>query len=470
MNNPSIVIDAGHGGTDSGAVGNGIVEKDLTLLISKYMEKRFRELGIPVTMTRETDETVDPSTRVGRILAAYGDRPGVIVISNHINAGGGDGAEVIYALRNNGKLANLILEEIGNTGQNTREAFQRRLPSNTAKDYYFIHRDTGVNTQPVIVEYGFLDSTGDDVSQLKNNYELYAEAVVKAVMEYLGRPYSLPGGGTAGNTYTVKSGDSLYSIAQKYNTSVAALKRVNNLTTNDLRVGQVLKLPTNEVVPPTNENNVIYVVAPGDSLWSIANRYNTTVNTIKSLNNLTNERLTVGQTLLIPGTSSEVTPPSGGITYTVKNGDSLWSIANRYNTTISALRTLNNLTSDQLTIGQVLRIPTENSGSTPPSGNDTIYTVKSGDSLWNIARNYNTTVDALMRYNNLTSNLLSLGQQIRIPNTSGNNQGNTGTTYTVKNGDSLWSIANKFNTTVDSIKQKNGLNNNMLQIGQTLKI
>lgn len=468
MNNPSIVIDAGHGGTDSGAVGNGIVEKDLTLLISKYMENRFRELGIPVTMTRETDETVNPSTRVNRILEAYGDKPGVIVISNHINAGGGDGAEVIYALRNNGRLANLILEEIGNTGQNTREAFQRRLPSNTAKDYYFIHRDTGSNTQPVIVEYGFLDSTGDDVSQLKNNYELYAEAVVKAVMEYLGKPYTLPGGGMAGNTYTVKSGDSLYSIAQKYNTSVAALKRVNNLTTNDLRVGQVLKLPTSEVVPPTNENNVVYVVAPDDSLWSIANRYNTTVNAIKSLNNLTSDRLTVGQTLLIPGTSSEVTPPSDTTAYTVKNGDSLWSIANRYNTTVSALRSLNNLTSDSLSVGQVLRIPTTTNGTTP-SG-DTIYTVKSGDSLWNIARNYNTTVDALMRYNNLTSNLLSLGQQIRIPNTSGNNQGSTGTTYTVKSGDSLWSIANKFNTSVDSIKQKNGLTSNMLQIGQTLKI
>lgn len=466
MNNPSIVIDAGHGGTDSGAVGNGIVEKDLTLLISKYMEDRFRQLGIPVTMTRETDETVDPSTRVKRILEAYGDRPGVIVISNHINAGGGDGAEVIYALRNNGKLANLVLEEIGNAGQNTREAFQKRLPSNTAKDYYFIHRDTGVNTQPIIVEYGFLDSTGDDVQQLKNNYEMYAEAVVKAVMEYLGKPYTPPTGGTMGNTYTVKSGDSLYSIAEKYNTSVAALKRVNNLNTNDLKIGQVLKLPTAEVVPPTNENNVVYVVAPGDSLWSIANRYETTTNAIKALNNLTSDTLRIGQTILIPNTSDGSTTPNTGITYTVKNGDSLWSIANRYNTTVSALRILNNLTSDTLRVGQTLRIPMANNDTVVPSDNEIIYTVKSGDSLWNIARNYNTSVDALMAYNNLSSNLLSLGQQIRIPN----NTGNASNTYTVKSGDSLWSIANKFNTTVDSIKQKNSLTSNMLQIGQTLKI
>lgn len=94
MNNPRIVIDAGHGGTDGGSSGNGIVEKDLTLAISKYMYDRFRELGIPVTMTRTTDETLSPTTRVERIMNAYGDEPGVIVISNHINAGGGEGQSV----------------------------------------------------------------------------------------------------------------------------------------------------------------------------------------------------------------------------------------------------------------------------------------------------------------------------------------------------------------------------------------
>lgn len=84
-----IVIDPGHGGKDPGASGNGIIEKDLNLLISKYMYDRFRELGIPVTLTRDTDETLDQSTRVKRVLDAYGDGKDVVVISNHINAGGG---------------------------------------------------------------------------------------------------------------------------------------------------------------------------------------------------------------------------------------------------------------------------------------------------------------------------------------------------------------------------------------------
>lgn len=83
-----IVIDAGHGGDDPGAGGNGIVEKDLTLKISQYMYDRFKDLGIPVKMTRTTDETISPTERVKRVLDAYGNSNDVIVISNHINAGG----------------------------------------------------------------------------------------------------------------------------------------------------------------------------------------------------------------------------------------------------------------------------------------------------------------------------------------------------------------------------------------------
>jgi N-acetylmuramoyl-L-alanine amidase len=86
-----IVVDAGHGGTDPGSSGNGIVEKDYTLLISKYMANRFRELGVPVTETRTTDVTLSPEDRVTKIMNAYGNNPNVIVISNHLNASGGDG-------------------------------------------------------------------------------------------------------------------------------------------------------------------------------------------------------------------------------------------------------------------------------------------------------------------------------------------------------------------------------------------
>ncbi len=93
MNNDSnklvgVVIDPGHGGSDPGASGNNQYEKDYTLKISKYMYDRLKELGIPVTLTRDSDITLSPTERTNRILAAYGDSPNVIVVSNHLNAGG----------------------------------------------------------------------------------------------------------------------------------------------------------------------------------------------------------------------------------------------------------------------------------------------------------------------------------------------------------------------------------------------
>lgn len=90
MNNKKIVIDAGHGGNDSGAVGNGIIEKELNLKISEYIYNRLKDLGLDVKMTRTYDETITPTERVNRVLNAFGNSNDVIVLSNHINAGGSD--------------------------------------------------------------------------------------------------------------------------------------------------------------------------------------------------------------------------------------------------------------------------------------------------------------------------------------------------------------------------------------------
>ena len=103
-NNVKIVVDAGHGGSDPGTSGNGLVEKEYTLKFADYLNRRFNELGANSTLVRSTDETVTPTERVNRILNAYGNSPDVLVISNHLNAGGSSGAEVIYALRNNDNI------------------------------------------------------------------------------------------------------------------------------------------------------------------------------------------------------------------------------------------------------------------------------------------------------------------------------------------------------------------------------
>lgn len=446
-----VIIDPGHGGTDSGATGNNLLEKDYNLLISKYMYDRFKELGVPVAITRDSDTTLSPTDRVNTILNKFGNSSDVILISNHVNSGGGEGAEVVYALRNKDTLAKNILNNIGTTGQTTRKYYQRRLPSDTSKDYYFIHRNTG-NLEPLIVEYGFIDNT-KDVEFLKENYKELAEAVISAVANYIGVPYTPPEG-LITNTYIVQKGDSLYSIANKLGTTVSELKKENNLTSNTLQIGQILRIPTKEIYE--GEENV-YIVQKGDTLYSVAMANNTTVDELKKANNLTSNILSTGQLLKIP---SALLPES---TYTVKKGDSLYSIANEYNTTVEELKRINNLTSNTLSIGQVLKLPSDKPNKIEQEKNTITYTVQKGDSLYSIARKYSTTIDKIKDLNNLTTNLLSIGQVLLIPTDT-----NLETTYTVQKGDSLYSIAKKYNTTVDKLKQLNNLTSNLLSIGQIL--
>ena len=450
--NYKIVIDPGHGGSDPGASGNGITEKNLTLDISKYMYDRFRELGIPVSITRLDDSTLSPTDRVNKILSFYGSDSNVIVISNHINAGGGDGAEVIYALRNSSRLSDLIGNEFQKEGQNFRKAYQRRLPSNSSKDYYFIHRNTG-NTEPIIVEYGFLDSSKDDVNQLKNNYKNLSEAVVRGVLEYIGYEYQP----SESDLYVVKKGDTLWSVARRYNISVDDLKRLNDLSGNMLSVGQVLKISGEPVM-----NNDVYIVKSGDTLYGIASRYDIKVSDLKSYNNLTGDILSIGQELYIPtGQVSEDLVGTDYNTYTVKLGDTLYSISKEYETSVSNLKRINNLTSDVLSVGQQLLVPVSEDVIDTSITNFTNYRVLSGDTLYSIASNNGVSVDELKSINNLSNDNLSVDQVLKIPVRET-------TIYIVKKGDTLYNISKEYNTNIDSIMKKNNLTSNLLSIGQQL--
>ena len=393
-----VVLDSGHGGNDQGSSENGIIEKDLTLKISQYMYDRFKALGVPVKMTRTSDVDLEPNDRPGVVLDKFGNGKDVVVISNHINAGGGEGAEVIYALRNSDKLASSILNELEKSGQVVRKYYQRRLPSDSSKDYYYIIRNTP-NNETLIVEYGFLDNEAD-AKRLKSNYKKYAEAVVRAVTLYGGYKY-VPVSGS--NYYVVKKGDSLWSIARANGLTVDELKSLNNLSSNVLHVGDTLLISSADSTGDDGNDNY-YVVKSGDTLWSIARKYNLSVNELKALNNLSSNVLSVGQRLIVGKESSN--------DYVVSAGDTLWAIARKFNVSVDDIKALNNLSSNNLSIGMILKIPLY---SNKQNEETNVYVVKSGDSLWSIARMFNSTVDEIKSLNSLKSNVLRIGQRLVVP-------------------------------------------------------
>ena len=275
-------------------------------------------------------------------------------------------------------------------------------------------------------------------------------------------------------TYIVQSGDTLYGISKQFGISVEDIKLTNNLSSNNIVVGTSL-------VIPSAATTSLYIVKTGDSLYSIAKRYDTTVADLMRINNLKSNLLHVGQQLKIP--INDIGNGNDYIIYVVKSGDSLYTISKKYGITVNDLRKYNNLSSDLLSIGQQLKIPNSGSGGNGSVSDDTlIYIVKSGDTLYSISKKYNMSVDNLKKINNLSNNNLSIGQPIKVLIQEGNaipigsscygegfNEPSY-VTYVVRSGDSLYVIAKRYGVSVDSIKKLNNLSSNNLSIGQILKI
>lgn len=274
-------------------------------------------------------------------------------------------------------------------------------------------------------------------------------------------------------TYIVLEGDTLFGISKQFGVSVSEIKSANKLDSNTIFVGDVL-------IIPTNETSFLYIVKAGDTLYSISRKYNVSVNEIKRVNNLSNNIIGVGEQLRIPINSNGASDDY--IVYTVKVGDNLYSISRKYGVSVDSIKNINNLNSDLLSIGQKLRIP-----NIVDSDDDYFeYVVKKNDTLYSIAKKFNMTVNELMRINNLETTELSIGQVLNVINNSNNgsnNESNLGMScygegyvepryelYTVVRGDSLYSISRKFNVSIDSLRNLNNLTNDNLDVGDVLKI
>lgn len=320
--------------------------------------------------------------------------------------------------------------------------------------------------------------------------------------------YSNSGNADSSNGYyTVQSGDTLSGIALKFSTTSSKLAQLNSLSNpNLIYVGQRLLVnqgsdsnssssdQSSSATTNTEASAASYTVKSGDTLSGIASQYNTTVNQIVSLNQLSNPNLIyVGQVLKLKNSqttnsssSSSSTAATTAGTYTVKAGDTLSAIASRYSTSSSTLASLNSLSNPNLIyVGQVLKVSSNasTSSSTNSSANSTVttaasYTVKAGDTLSAIAAKYGTTYQALASANSISNpNDIYVGQVIKVSATAtaASSQAASSTSsngsYTVKSGDTLYGIALANGLNWQTLAKQNGISDpNVIFVGQKLSL
>ena len=325
-----VIIDPYRGGKDTGKNYSNQYEKNILLEMSRYMATAFAKKNIDTELVRNTDVSLTDDER-NSIINELKNKSDLI-IQNRIS----DNNEfnIIYPLRSDDTLPSLISTSLETNDININKYFQRRLPTDTILDYYSVIRNTNPN-ETIIFEYPY-----------KKNYEKTIDIIVDTIVKYL----------TTGKIYTVIKGDSLYKIAQKYHITVDELKKLNNLSSSNLTIGMKLKIPvssstTNNEEMSSSTKTYTYQVKKGDTLYQIAKNNNTSVAKLKKLNNLSSNTLTIGQTLLIPSPEDEY------FIYTVVKGDTLYQIAKKNNTTIDEIKKLNNLTTNTLKIDQKIKIP-----------------------------------------------------------------------------------------------------------------
>ena len=293
--------------------------------------------------------------------------------------------------------------------------------------------------------------------------------------------------------HKVRRGETLGSIARRYGISVSQLKRWNGLRSNTAKVGKTLKVSnpakqskstTTTTTTTSNEKHKYYTVKRGDSLSSIAERFGVTVAQLREWNGIEADDINAGVRIAVDASASrrvsksESKPEVKTSTYTVKKGDGLGAIAERHGMTLQEIRELNGLKDNNIQAGQKLKVTGKASEerSEKPEAKSSTYTVKKGDSLGAIAERFGVTVDQLRDWNGIKGNNIQAGQKLTIGGKSkssskaGSSKSAKAKTHKVRSGESLGVIAEKYGTTAAAIRRANGIKGDNIRVGQTLKI
>ncbi|MCI6856254.1 MAG: LysM peptidoglycan-binding domain-containing protein [Bacteroidales bacterium] len=289
--------------------------------------------------------------------------------------------------------------------------------------------------------------------------------------------------------HKVRRGETLGSIARRYGISVSQLKRWNGLRSNTAKVGTTLKVSnpakqskstTSTTTTTSNEKQKYYTVKRGDSLSSIAERFGVTVAQLREWNGIEADNINAGVRIAVDASASRRVskPEVKTSTYTVKKGDGLGAIAERHGMTLQEIRELNGLKDNNIQVGQKLKVTGKASEerSEKPEAKSSTYTVKKGDSLGAIAERFGVTVDQLRDWNGIKGNNIQAGQKLTIGGKSkssskaGSSKSAKAKSHKVRSGESLGVIAEKYGTTAAAIRRANGIKGDNIRVGQTLKI
>ncbi|WP_428475597.1 N-acetylmuramoyl-L-alanine amidase [Photobacterium profundum] len=404
-----IAIDPGHGGEDPGSIGpTRKYEKNVTLAVSKKVAAKINATsGMKAVMTRSSDYFVNLNKRseIARknkshlLVSIHADgftkpqpRGASVWVLNTRRAnseigrwleqqekqsellGGGD---VLSGDNDDQYLSMAVLDlQFGNS---TKEGYE--VATNVLKEISKVtrlhkskpeHASLAVLKSPdipsLLVETGFITNpTEERLLNSSSHQNKLANAIYKGILAYF---ETNPPEGTlfasrkGGVKHKVTSGQSLSVIAKRYGVSISSIKSVNNLKSNNLHIGQVLIIPGSSASNTVRTSSisassssatvkkvVIHKVQRGDYLGKIASKYSVTMDSIRQLNNLKSDNVMVGQKLKV-----EVDAPKS-ISHKVKRGEFLGKIATSYGVSVDSIRNANKLKSDKLAVGQTLIIP-----------------------------------------------------------------------------------------------------------------
>ena len=472
-----VAIDAGHGGEDPGAIGyRGSHEKKITLAISQRLKKVIdADPNMRATLVRSGDYYIKLHKR--RLTAR--DQGADIFVSIHADAFRKRSARgfSVFALSQRGatsamastlaakenasdsiggvslankdevlakvlvdlSMTNTISESVSLGGRVLKELSKLgRLHSSRVEQAGFAVLKTP-DMPSILVETGFITNPEEERNLRSSSYQQkIAVAIHSAIDQHVRQtPYFNKGNyaspnvartgaassstGSASQYHKIVRGDSLSKIAQRYGVSLRALKQENNLRSNTAVLGRRLKIPGNAktiVSQSSRSKPAVHVVKRGDSLSKIAQRYGVSLKALKQENNLRSNTAVLGRRLKIPGSAKagvSQSSQSRPAVHVVKRGESLSKISARYNITINALKKHNGLKKDTVVLGQRIKLPGGTTAANKSSAKPVTHKVRRGDTLSEIAEKYRSSINAIMRANNLRSRTIQLGQVLKIP-------------------------------------------------------